>query len=386
MIAYNPIWLDAILIKDQAEQWHDDGLLYPEQWESVQNEYPSPFYSPNIFVRIGLAIFCLVLLIAAIGLTALLTSPDSTAGVGMLCLLASACCFVLLEVWIIPTAKHRGSGIDDMLLYVGTGTFIGAFWAFMSESVDSAVPYALVALPVLLIAGFRYVDRLVVVAAFCCGYALIFLIVKDVQPGLIVFLPLSCMVYAAVVYYFVVNARSKHAFRYWDGALGMVELAALIAFYASGNYYMIREILTFEMQIENIPMEWFFWVFTFVVPLIYIYFGWRRKNHILLDIGITAVAAALGTFRYYHSVLPLAWAASVGGAVLFVIAYFAIRYLNTGAAEGYTYVDNSGKNLLQEAQEQLIEQTIGSQAPPPTRKAGDFGDGQFGGGGSGGEF
>ena len=386
MIAYNREWLDALLIKDAAEEWHDEGLLSADLFKNIQEQHPSPFYSPNIFVRIGLAIFCFVLLLAATGLLGVLISPNSAAGVGLLCLFISACCFGLLEKWIIPTANHHGSGIDDMLLYVAAGTAIGGIWGLMADGVDSSVAYAVVALPILITAGIRYTDRLAASAAFICGYILIYLIFKEIQPNLIFVLPLACMGYSAVVYYFTLKERKKQELRHWDGVLGIVELLAPIAFYASGNYWMVRETIVSDLQIETLPMEGFFWTFTFLVPFAYLYFGLLRKNRILVDLGIAAVAAALCTFRYYHSIMPLAWAASIGGAVLLAVAYSAIRYLNAGSLKGYTYAESGEKSLLQEAQEQLIEQTLGSEAPPTTRKESGMGGGAFGGGGSGGEF
>ncbi len=57
MIAYNTTWLDALLTRDVARKWHQKGLLSDEQWKVVQERYQAHFYTPNVFVRIGLAFF-----------------------------------------------------------------------------------------------------------------------------------------------------------------------------------------------------------------------------------------------------------------------------------------------------------------------------------------
>ena len=84
MIAYNRTWLDALRIRDIAGEWHTQGLFDNEKWKLIQERHPSNFYSPNVFVRIGLAFFSLILLTAAIGLFALFFGADSDDGFGAL--------------------------------------------------------------------------------------------------------------------------------------------------------------------------------------------------------------------------------------------------------------------------------------------------------------
>ena len=130
-------------------------------------------------------------------------------------------------------------------------------------------------------------------------------------------------------------------------------------------------------------MAWFFWTFTFAVPALYIWGGLRQKDRLLLDVGLGCLAAVVLTYRYYFHVLPLAWAAAIGGAVLLAIAYFSIRYLRKNAG-AYTYEAGAEKSLFQEVEVQVIAQTMGGQTTPVQKDT--FGGGQFGGGGASGEF
>ena len=124
MIAYNREELDALRTRQTAREWHDKGLLSAARWEAVVERNPVNFYSPNVFVRIGLAIFCLILLIAAAGLLMVFLEPNTDEGLAVFGLFFGAACLALLEGWIIAQARHYGSGIDDMLLYVGAGAII----------------------------------------------------------------------------------------------------------------------------------------------------------------------------------------------------------------------------------------------------------------------
>jgi hypothetical protein len=81
----------------------------------------------------------------------------------------------------------------------------------------------------------------------------------------------------------------------------------------------------------------------------------------------------------------LAWTAVIGGAVLFITAYFSIRYLHQNEGP-YVFDEDAETSLIQEIEQQLIEQTIVKQPGQTPDKSESFGGGQFGGGGAGGDF
>jgi len=384
MIAYNTDWLDALLTKDTAQKWHEKGLLSDEKWQAVQEHHPSNFYSPNVFVRIGLAIFTLILLTAAGGLVAIFVEPESDLGFSIFCLFWGVVCIVALEFRVIKPGRHFGSGIDDMLLYVGLwGILVGICYTFNYST--PALVYFVIAWPFLVAGSIRYLDRLMAMAAFVCSLGIVLLVVKEIPRLALYLLPFAGMLSSAAVYLFSKQGQTRYAWRHWHGILLVLELGSLITFYASGNFWVVQQAGLDFFQMEFVPMAWFFWAFTFVVPLVYIFGGLRRKDRHLLDIGLACVAAAVFSFRYYYHVMPLTWAAVICGAVLFLTAYFSIRYLhqNEGA---YSYEEDSETSLLQEIEQQLIEQTIVNQPGPTPEKRESFGGGQFGGGGAGTDF
>lgn len=384
MIAYSIPALDALLTKAAAREWHDQGLLSGSQWQAIQAAYPTNFYSPNVFVRIGLAIFCSILLFSAMGLTAMIFDLDAQAGFAVFSIFWGVVCIALLERWAIQSARHYGSGMDDMLLYFGVGALITGLCILMPYNATTLV-YCCVALPFLVIGSLRYLDRLLAAAAFVCALLIVLLTVKEIPRLALFLLPFSGMLFSAAAYFFARSGQKRPEQRHWHSVLGVVETLALITFYASGNFWVVQQAGAEFFQLERVPMAWFFWSFTYVVPVLYIFLGLRQKDRLLLDIGLACVAAMVFTFRYYFHVMPLAWAATLAGAVLFALAYFSIRYLRKNEAT-YTYAAGSEKSLLQEIEQQLVEQTIASQAIPATARPDSFGGGQFGGGGAGQDF
>jgi len=384
MIAYNRHWLDVLWLKDAAQAWHERGLIADEKWKALEGAHSAAFYSPNLFVRIGLAIFCFILLLAGMGLMGLILSPNSTEGFALFCIFCGLGSLAVLELWAIRSARHFGSGIDDMLLYVGVAAVITGLCACLPYSVGT-LAYCCMAAPFLIAGSIRYLDRLMGAGAFCCLLLMVLLTVNKL-PGLARYLlPFSGMLFAAGAVFFARNGQGRYDWRHWHTVLVVVELLGLVTFYASGNYWVIQQFGEDLFSLAQPPLGWFFWACTFLVPVLYIFWGIRGKERLLLDIGLVGVVAALCTFRFYFHVLPLAWASTLGGAVLFASAYFLIKYFQKNATF-YTYEAEGDTSLLQTAGEHIVEQTTANQtAPAPVRKE-TLGGGQFGGGGAEGGF
>jgi hypothetical protein len=383
MIAYNTNWLDALRVKTTASTWHTQGLLSDEKWQAIQEHYPANFYSPNVFVRIGLAIFTLILLVAAAGLMAILIEPSSEFGFAAFSLFWALICVLMLEFRIIQ-GRHFKSGIDDMLLYVAIGAALTGLCSNLPYNTHLLVYYG-IALPFFLAGSIRYLDRLLAAATFFCALGIVLMTCAEFPQIALYILPFVGMLCASGVYVFAKKGQGRYAWRHWHDQLFVLELLALVVFYASGNYWMVQQASEGLFQIEQVPLGWFFWTFTFLVPLTYIFLGVRKQDRPMLDIGLLCVAGAVFAFRYYHHVMPLAWAAVLSGALLFALSYVSIQYLRKHVGI-YTYETDSGTNFLQEIEQQLIEQTIVNQPSVAPDKRESFGGGQFGGSGAGDSF
>jgi len=384
MIAYDRTGLDARLIRDAAQEWRRQGLLSDEQLTTIQAQHNPRFYSPNVFVRIGLAIFTLILLSAALGLGGLVSNLNSEGGLALLCIFFGFVLFLVLELWIIGSSRHYGSGVDDMLLYFGTTQLIGGLYLVMPSN-SQPLAYACLTFPFLVVGTIRYLDRLMAVAAFGCAAMILALLLVETPQLALYTLPFAGMLFAGGVYFFVQQGQRRYSWRHWHGVLVVLELLALVLFYVSGNYWVVQQAGADWFQLEQPPMAWFFWIFTFAVPVAYIYFGLRQKDRLLLDVGLGCVAVAVFTYRAYFHVMPLAWAAVLGGAVLFATAYFSIRHLRKNNS-GYSYDADADKTLLQEIEQQLIAQHLAQQPGSAPNQDESLGGGQFGGGGADGRF
>lgn len=385
MIAYDTQGLDALETLKTAQDLHRSGQLTDTQWQAIQAQNVPKFYTPNLFIRIGLGIFTLILLISSIGMGWLVAETNSQEGISIMSFVFGLLTIAVLEKWAIQSARHLRSGVDDMMLYYGVGLMVTSILMLLPYETPTVV-YPAVMLPFMLVGSVRYLDRLFALGTFLCVLAIIFLIVKEIPGMALYLLPLSGMAFGVAVYFFSQSGQQRASWRFWRGQLYVLEMLALVLFYASGNYWVVREAGVALFDLGEMPIPYFFWAFTFVVPMVYIGMGLRKKNRILLDIGLACVAAAGFSFRHYYSVMPLAWAGVFCGAFLFALSYFTTRYLAKHKGP-YTHESDGDTTMLQEIEEQLIEQTIATQNPPESGKKPDgFGGGQFGGGGASGDF
>ena len=378
MIAYNRTWLDAFKIKEKAKEWLKKGLITEGVSKSIEEKYPEDFYSPNVFIRIGLFLFGSILILAIAAFIALLFGLDSTTGFAIICLFLGILCFVALENIV---KKHYQSGLDDVFLYAGLWFIVGGL-AYMMFKFDDLLPLLCLAFPFLLFASIRYIDRLLTAMTFCCLGLIIILFFQRIAPSVALYiLPFIGMIYSSIAYFWTIKNKDKYDLRHWSGNMDILEAVALIAFYASGNYYVLQQAGLAYFGIETVAMDWLFWIFTFVVPLAYIYSGLMRKDRWMLNIGLVCVAASILSYRYYFHVLSLEVAAILGGAVLLAIAYFSIKYLNKNKTSYIYEQDEDNKSLFANSEALIIAQSFGHQTPTADDKP-IFGGGDFGGGGA----
>jgi uncharacterized membrane protein YgcG len=380
LIAYDTNDLDAVLIKEKAENWQKKGLISVDKLNDIKAHYLTAFYSPNVFIRIGAFLFCTLLIYAIFGLF-ILAGLSSTSALSFNALFVGIMCLAGLE--LVIHSNHYRSGIDDALLYCGLGFIIGGLMNLMTLDFKT-LPFYLTFLPLLLIAAIRYADSLIAAIVYGFLMAIIALTLQKIWTGDPSVYSVIFAVFAAFMYFLAQKFQANDAFRFWKNNLDVVETLSLIVFYASCNYYVLQQINEVYFENPTVALAPLFWFLTFFVPIFYIYQGLKQRNRLLLSVGLLAIAAGVMTFRYYFHVVPMEVAAIVGGAVLLAFAYFSIQYLKRNKTP-FTYEEDGSKPFYQQAESLIIAQSLGGTTEQEGGKP-QFGGGDFGGGGAGSDF
>ena len=107
----------------------------------------------------------------------------------------------------------------------------------------------------------------------------------------------------------------------------------------------------------------------------------------MLWISFAAIAFTVFTIRFYYSVLPIEAALTLGGLVMFAIAFFSIQKLKNKES-GITFKPDriNHSNAVLDAQALIAASALGIKSEVKTESPMDFGGGGFSGGGSGESF
>ncbi|HEX4850458.1 MAG TPA: hypothetical protein VFV08_06605 [Puia sp.] len=388
MIAYNKSWLDNLNLHHQLEEAYSLGCISKEEWEASKKEYPLGFYSPNLFMRIGLFILTFIISSFGLGFCAMLIF-SSGAGehvLGIIAFVLGVIHFFVLEFWI--RKGHFRSGVDDALLWMGAALL---FLAFNMMTTISSLGNSVLVLVIALVCVLRYIDGGMAVLASLSLFSTIFFAFSNLGGAEKAIAAFFIMAAAAILYLIVRRIRGQDRFRYYSSCLLLVKITALVGLYAAANYYVVKEMsaLMFDLPSQHtgpLPLGWLFWFLTIAIPIAYIAIGIRRKDVVPLRTGLILVAATIFTIRYYYAILPIEFAMVYGGFLLIMIAYGLTKYLKI-PRRGFTSEENKELSVISKIQvESLVIAEIASgtaqQIASPTR----FGGGSGGGGGAGGEF
>ena len=371
MIAYNAIALRHRAVMQKVRKWYAQQLLTPAQFEACSAQYTSDFYQPNFFIAIGLFLFTLLIVLAALGFYVLLFGQalDHSSVIAFSALLFAFAAIAALEILIQQKKLYR-AGIDQALLYVGVLS-MGVFWGSILhepfEQRQGLLQWSFMMLPILLAAFVRYADALMAVLALAALYCVALLLVLQIGHIGLTILPFAMMLLSFLLYRQIRLMRAKPFWALWEHCYEALEAASLSMAYLSGNYFVLRNTELFGLPVslvgaKQVLWAWFFYGYTALVPLWYVYRALLRKDRILLWVGMLMTAVALLTFKKYFSLASPEIAFCIAGLLLIAGAYAAIRYLKV-PRKGLSFVAEVDEDdwIKKQAEAFVLAQTIQTQ-------------------------
>ncbi|CAN5586751.1 hypothetical protein BH10BAC3_BH10BAC3_23040 [soil metagenome] len=386
MIAYNNNWLDNLFIQEQTTHAFDIDCIIKTEQENIHSQHPAGFFTPNLFIRIGLFLLTLVIAIFSYGLLSLFLMQALENSIAGIIIFYGLLTYAALE-FMIKNKHYFKAGVDDALIWMSAGMLFGG----ISYGVD-ATPLAMCCIAFCMACFYtvRFADRLMALIAFLAYLGLLFFTCAQLGGIVKAIVPFVIMIASAVIYFFTKSIAKQHALRHYATCFTMLEFAALIAFYIGGNYFVVRELSNsmFNLNLragESIPYATVFWMFTILTPLVYLLIGIRRKNNVLIRTGLILVAATVYTIRYYYHVADIEITMTIVGIIMIVTAGALIRYLKTPKF-GFTYHASKGANQTGSLQIESLVIAETFSIPDDPQSGTQFGGGSFGGGGAGSQF
>jgi hypothetical protein len=385
MIAYNKTWLDNLSAKESVKDAFYADLITDEERKKAESIFIVGFYSPNIFIRIGLFILTLVIACFSFGLLCLLFLDNIVYSLEGLTLFFGLLSYGALEL-VIRIKHHYRSGVDDALLWIAFICLVALVVLFVNLSLAGI---ALVVFLLSLYFFLRFTDMLMAAVAGLSLLATIFYYFILLGSMAKTTVPFLMMAVAGLVYFYSGKLSLQQDTRFYRKCFTVIRISMLICFYAAANYLVVREVSNemFGLALkanESIPYGWLFWILTIIIPLAYVFAGVKRKDVLLLRVGLLCIAAIVFTVRYYHTVLPIEIVMFLAGMILVAVSYLITRYLML-PRKGFTSAEPGRKFLKGKinAEALVISETFTDPMPENDTK---FGGGSFGGGGASGDY
>ena len=387
MIVYSKIELSNSALKDEAQSLHKAGFISKEQCDYFSKDLVIPKTNSNLLVRALFSILGVFLYSSICGFFALTAMDNLDNYYAYLIFFYAIIGFAGAE--ILARSKFFGHGLDDAFI-LGSQLILAIAIGIATNGNDLVIVAMLTATA--LLSYLRYL-HLSMALLFCLALTAILIFgIFELDTSIHPFLPFMMMLFALAIYLSSVTVIKNLVIPFYHNGFVLTKNFALILFYLSGNYLVVRE-LSIELLGQevpagsDIPYAFFFYAFTFVVPASYMVFALLKKDRILLWIGLLSLFFSVYTIRFYYSVIPIEFALSIGGAVLFAITLLAIKKLKNNQT-GITFQpDRFTKTNAFLNAEILISTQMGGLKPTVTTESPmEFGGGDFSGGGSGGSF
>lgn len=385
------------------KEWAGEAFLTQEQYQCLEQETVSDLRTTNIFLRLVLFLFTLIIVGAAVGLffvVFLSHSSEETAGIFFL--IFAAFCYVAAEVAVSQFRLYR-YGIEEALAVFSVGFLCaGLEIVFFSGSHYSAHPDG--ARSLVLAAG--AVSSLWIWRRFGFWYAfLAAMIFALFLPGYWTSSHAAQHVLVAAFYAIglicVAAVRSRHRYDYLEDAYSLVEALLWLGIYLTINLKISSLDLPSQWWIGGTwvfpefarPFYWTTWVLIWCLPPIVLVRGIRLRGRFVIGVGAIVAILTFVSNKPYLGWPRHTWDPMLLGILLIGFAISIQRWLARGRGgirHGFTAARLSGKDkhwinassaVLGLVSPQSV--TPGSQTSRPDFR---FGGGASGGGGASSDF
>lgn len=384
MIAYDKKMLQNLYLVKEVKQWMKDGYLREEQFRNIALEHPVKFYHPNLIIRILLFIATLIALGGVTGIFGLIFAGPMEESIMILAFFYGIGSCVVMEIVFIRGNHHYKSGVTEALLYHSIGWTVAGFLYMADWQIYPGLIFGFV---VLAFCAIRYADLISTTGAVLVFAYLVFQAFYDMGDIMKFLVPFALIAAFTPIYFYVRGLSRKIEMQPWKNVIILVEALSLLLIYAAGNYFVVRNTTESLLDLyleegQDIPYAIIFYALTAIVPVVYLYFGIRKKDLVLIRVSLIVIAFSVFTFKYYFSLGHPEVSLTLAGAILITVAMGLFRYLRINRS-GFTR-----ENLIKEKwaganpEAFVISQTLGGNKPLEGEAVEMGGGGQSGGGGS----
>lgn len=382
MIAYNKTFLRNLRLLGILRQDLKAGKITGAEFNAITERYPVGFYTPGIWVRVGLFILTFVIILFSGGLLSLMLLSGGVVGISALLIFLGICCYVAAEL-LINAKNHLRSGADDALIFFSALQIVIGFAVIFSGPTENYLPLSITIFITCLLLAMRFMDIAMTTISCLALFSAIFFALERTGGYTSALAPFAVIATAVPVNLLLNRLKNNAQLIDYQNCFVAARVVCLLVFYAAGNFWVVSSLgEQFNGAAPKGPVTAFFWAWTFIIPFAYMGFGIKRKDAVLIRIALILIAATVLTFRNYYHVMSAGAALTIAGGLILIIVYAITKYLKQ-PKHGFTLAELDQKNLGDHLNiEALVVAQTFAGAKAPKSDGVEFGGGDFGGGGS----
>jgi uncharacterized membrane protein YgcG len=400
--AYSASSEEALRARDLLKDWAGEGLLTEAQYQRMEQETVCELRRTNIFLRLVLFVFTLIIVGAAVALFfVVFLSQPATQATGIFLLIFAAISYAAAEFAVSQARLYR-YGIEEAL----AACSVAFLCVGMQVVLFSGYPHSPKAAGTeFLVPASGAIVSLWIWHRFGLPYASLAAMI------FVVWLPghwtsshsaqhLIVAAFYAAGLLTVAAVRPRHRFTYINGKYSIAEALLWLGIYLAINLQLSSVNLLAQWwggpqtSTEfSRPFYWATWVLIWCLPPVVLARGLRRKDRFVIAVGAIVAILTLVTNKPYLGWQRHTWDPMLLGALLIGVALFIRRWLADVPGKirhGFTAQRLSGKDKpwmnAGAAAFGLVSPSIITPTPQTGSPDVHFGGGDSGGGGATSDF
>ena len=402
MRAYSASSEEALRARNLLKDWAGEGFLSEAQYQRMEQETVCELRRTNIFLRLVLFLFTLIIVGAAVALffVAFLSQPRAQT-TGIFLLIFAGISYAAAEFAVARARLYR-YGIEEALAACSVGflcagmqaaLFSGRLYSPTPDGTEFLVPAAGAILSLWIWRRFGLAYASLAAMIFVLWLPGYWTSSHSAQHLIVAaFYAAGLMTVAAV--------RSRHRFTYLNEGYSIVEALLWLGIYLAINLQLssvnlLREWWGAPRTTSEFsrPFYWVTWVLIWCLPPAVLARGVRRKDRFVIAVGAVVAILTLVTNKPYLGWQRHSWDPMFLGVLLIGVGLFIRRWLADGPGgirHGFTARRLSGKDKpwmnAGTAALGLVSPNVITPSPQTASPDVQFGGGDSGGGGATSDF
>ncbi len=391
MRAYNAADEEILHARDLLKDWAGEGFLTQAQYQQIEQETDCDLRRTNIFLRLVLFLFTLIIVGAAVALIFVICRPQNRT-IGILLLIFSGISYAATELAVSQARLYR-YGIEEALAVCSVGFLCAGLQSvlFDGQHYPSPLTGAEFLVPASgAIASLWLWHRFGLHYAFLAAMMMVLWLTTDWTSSQMTRHLIIGILYA-IGLFVVVRARAPHRFTYRNDEYSIAEALLWLGIYLAINLQLSSlNLLGQWWGVHPNPTEfsrlfyWSTWVLTWCLPPMILARGLTKKDRAVILVGFATAILTFVSNKSYLGWNRHSWDPMLLGALLIGVAIFIRRWLANGPSgirRGFTAQRFSGKD---KSWMNVGAATFGLASQNPISSNTQGNDVHFGGGDSGG--